>query len=170
MEFECLLTTSEDSADAFETHGNASLKTPWCDQNTWVIAAGLLTTVPHVQAFFPFLSTQAQWWLQARTTEFPKCPLDVMYSPSDITRCISRCSPYLLVFICLAESHPAPGFSSLLSSTMRSFSPIIFIISNVFHKLDLKRENSPPYFQSDYQMMMDNRLIRVIQGDTSSCV
>lgn len=44
------------------------------------------------------------------------------------------------------------------------------IISNVFHKLDLKRENSPPYFRSDYQMMMDNRLIRVTQGDTGSCV
>lgn len=44
------------------------------------------------------------------------------------------------------------------------------IISNVFHKLDLKRENSPPYFRSDYQMMMDNRLIRVTRGGPSSCV
>ena len=38
---------------------------------------------------------------------------------------------------------------------MRTF--FFIIISNVFHKLDLKKENSPPYFRSDYQMMMDNR-------------
>lgn len=62
---------------------------------------------------------------------------------------------------------PVPGFPTAEWNNEIFF---FIIISNVFHKLDLKRENSPPYFRSDYQMMMDKRLIRVTRGGPSSCV
>lgn len=172
MEFKWLLTTSQNLMLS-QPMVQDPLKTPWHRIPKWL----LLSHWPQFQdskegrkVFFPFLSAQEQRQLQTLLIKFLKCPLNIRKSFSDITRRISQYSPHLLVFICLAESHPAPGFSSLLSWTMRVFFFIIFIISNVFHKLDLKRENSPPYFRSDYQMMMDNRLIRVAQGDTSSCV
>lgn len=90
-------------------------------------------------------------------------------------------SPYIIVlyiFFCFASAQLIfLSFSHYSHPDMIFFLPaelnnkIFFtIISNVFHKLDSKRDNSPLYLQSDYQMMMDNRLIRVTQEDASSCV
>ena len=72
-----------------------SLKTPQCNQNSWVMAAGLLTTYRAScavtlaqdlkegkgwEAFFLFFSTQEQGWLQALTTKVLTCRLNVTKS------------------------------------------------------------------------------------------
>lgn len=163
-----------------------SPKTLQHTQKSWVTAAGPVTTIPHVlrplirirrrekgrKPSFPFVSAQEQWQLQALTTNFFKCPLilgNLFLWHHSVHRSVWSMPTG---FHLSSRKSPAPRSSSLLRWTMKVcvFFSIIFIISNVFHKLDLKRENSPPYLRSDYQMMMDNRLIRVTQGDTSSCV
>lgn len=148
MEFKWLLTTSQNLMLS-QPMVQDPLKTPWHRIPEWL----LLSHWPQFQdskegrkVFFPFLSAQEQRQLQTLIIKFLKCPLNIRKSFSDITRRISQYSPHLLVFICLAESHPAPGFSSLLSWTMRVFFFHHFHYFKCFSQAWFKKRKFPTIF------------------------
>lgn len=76
---------------------------------------------------------------------FLKHPLNVKTCSSDITCCMSRCSTHLLV---PSVSRKPPGYRAFLPAELNNevgWGSFI-TISNVFHKPDLRREDSPHIF------------------------